>query len=138
MISQNEVYIKVKELGQALRESEQYLAMRAAVDKVNAQPELSMKLEIYSKMDDDIEAEMQKENPNMATVADLSEELEVMGESLKAYGDILDMMEAKEAFSKLVYQVNTMLQFIVTGIKPQQSCPPSGCADCSVCSVELY
>ena len=135
MRGEYDVFTKTKELGEAIKNCEEYHVMKAAEKKVLKNTQLSKMLDRYNEIDTEVEEEMNREEQNMQKIAALTEEMELLGESLKSYGDIVDMLETKESFSKLVYQVNTMLQFIVTGIKPNDSC--TTCNDCITCSMSL-
>lgn len=128
MSCENDVYTKTKELGEALRSSIEFSEMQSAMKRVTKNTMVSGMLDRYIEIDRKIEEETNRENKDMQQVSALSEEMELLGEKLKSYSDVADMLETKEAFSKLVYQVNTMLQFIVNGIKPKDGGP--SCDDC--------
>ena len=136
-MSTDRVFELTKALGQALKDTAQYEAMRQTERGIFLRPEISQQLERYNLLVDLINAEMERDSPDMNSVAAWSSEQETLGEILQGYQEVYDMMQAKEDFSRLIYQINSMLQYIITGEKPLETCPSSGCGDCSACSVEL-
>lgn len=131
------VFELTKALGNALKETDEYNAMREAERHVFERPIISEQLERYNWLVDQIADEMEKASPDMNSVAAWSEEQEILGEKLQKYAEVGIMLQAKEDFSKLIYQMNSMLQYIVTGEVPHESCTGSGCGDCTACSVSL-
>ena len=136
-MSTGRVFELTKALGNALKETDEYQAMRLAERRVYERPEISKQLEKYNALADLVEQEMEKSTPDMNSVAAWSEEQEILGEELQRFSEVGKMLQAKEDFSKIIYQMNSMLQFIVTGEPPAEKCSSLDCSDCSFCDVEL-
>ena len=125
----DEIFQKTRELGQALLESECYQKMKAAEDKAMQNQEAAQLMGSMLEKRGEIQAMMQQENPDPATLKRLSDEMDDIQERLQMMDDIVELTQARGEFNGLINQINQVLQFIVTGRMDDGDC--SG--DCSSC-----
>ena len=124
------IFQKTRELGEALLESEVYQKMKAAEDKALKNAEGARLMGEYLELRGKIQEMLSTENPDPAVLKQRSDEMDSIQEKLNLIDDIVQMTQARNAFSELINQVNQVLQFIVTGQIPGDS----GCSgDCSGC-----
>jgi cell fate (sporulation/competence/biofilm development) regulator YlbF (YheA/YmcA/DUF963 family) len=130
----DQVFLKTRELGQALMESEAYLAMKAAEDTAMQNEEAAGTMSKYIEVRGQLQEIMSQKDPDAGKMAALSEEMESLQTKLRSIDDILNLTAAREAFNALIGQVNQVLQFIVTGNMEEESAScGGGCASCGGC-----
>ena len=132
----NQVFLKTRELGDAIMQSEEYKAMKVAEDRAMANAEAAAAMSQYMEARQNIEALLEKDNPDPEALKKLSAEMDQTQERLSLIDDVQALTEARENFSNLIEQVNQVLKFIITG---QMSEPKSGCGggcsgSCGGCS----
>ena len=120
----NQVFLKTRELGDAIMQSEEYKAMKVAEDRAMANAEAAAAMSQYMEARQNIEALLEKDNPDPEALKKLSAEMDQTQERLSLIDDVQALTEARENFSNLIEQVNQVLKFIITG---QMSEPKSGC-----------
>ena len=127
------VFQKTRELGQALMESEAYLKMKEAEDRAMRNEEAARTMGVFLEKRQELQAQMQSENPDPGALKRLSDEMDEAQERLQMIDDIVALNDARNAFNGLIGQINQVLQFIVTGeMEPPEGCSGS-CATCSGC-----
>ncbi len=128
----NEVFEKARALGAAIVESEEFKTMRSLEDEAMALPEVSEQMTRYLTHKQGVEAELAKETPDHAALADHSEQMKDAQEKLNAMDAVIRMSEARSVFSAMMTQVNQVLQFMVTGETQESGCGGhcEGCAGC--------
>ena len=130
----DQVFLKTRELGQALMESEAYRAMKAAEDTAMQNEEAAGAMSEYIELRGQLQEIMSQKDPDAEKMAALSEEMESLQLKLRSIDDIASLTAAREAFNALIGQVNQVLQFIVTGNMEEESAScGGGCASCSGC-----
>lgn len=128
----NEVFEKARALGQAIVESAEFQNMRAMEDAAMALPEVAEQMTRYLEHKQGVEAELAKEVPDHAALADHSEQMKDAQAKLNTMDAVVRMGEARGVFSAMMNQVNQVLQFMVSGETEEGGC--SGCCDgCSGC-----
>ena len=120
----NQVFLKTRELGDAIMQSEEYKAMKVAEDRAMANAEAAAAMSQYMEARQKIEALLEKDNPDPEALKKLSAEMDQTQERLSLIDDVQALTEARENFSNLIEQVNQVLKFIITG---QMTEPKSGC-----------
>ena len=120
----NQVFLKTRELGDAIMQSEEYKAMKVAEDRAMANSEAATAMSQYMEARQNIEALLEKDNPDPEALKKLSAEMDQTQERLSLIDDVQALTEARENFSNLIEQVNQVLKFIITG---QMTEPKSGC-----------
>ena len=125
------VFLKTRELGQALIESETYKKMKQIEEKALENREAAETMEKYMAKRGEIQEMLSHENPDPAVMKALSDEMDELQDRLQMIDDIVQLNEARNEFSNLIAQVNQVLQFIVTGkIEENASGCAGGCASC--------
>jgi cell fate (sporulation/competence/biofilm development) regulator YlbF (YheA/YmcA/DUF963 family) len=128
----DQVFLKTRELGQALVESEIYLAMKGAEDAAMRNQEAAETMGKYLEIRGQLQEMMSQSDPDSVKMKSLSDEMDAVQVKLKSIDDVVKLTEAREAFNNLIGQVNQVLQFIVTGkMDDGESSSCSGsCASC--------
>lgn len=126
----NEVFEKTRELGEALKLSDEYRRMKAAEDKAMANAEAAEMMAEYLEKRGQIQDMMELENPDPGALKRLSDEMDDIQQRLQLIDDIAELTSARSDFNGLIGQINQVLQFIVTGHMEEAGCE----GDCSVCS----
>ena len=125
----NEVFEKARALGQAIVESAEFQNMRAMEDAAMALPEVAEQMTRYLEHKQGVEAELAKEVPDHAALADHSEQMKDAQAKLNAMDAVVRM---GGGFSARITQVHQVLQVMVAGETEEGGC--SGCCDgCSGC-----
>ena len=122
-----------RQLGAAIRQEESYKKFMAAKQKNEEDFELQDKIQAFNLMNMQLEAEMQKEEPDRNRLMDVNKQLteiynEVMAtESMTAYN------AAFKEYNELIQKVMGILQMCQNGEDPE-TCEPSNCSgDCGSC-----
>ncbi len=137
----NPVFQKTRELGEALMQSEEYLAMKALEDRAMGNKEAADTMGQYIEKKQQLEAMLMSEDPDAEQLRGLSAEMDTLQEHLQMIDDIRELTEARSGFSNLIEQVNGVLRFIITGEMDEEEeggCGAGGCAGCSGCGHEHH
>jgi cell fate (sporulation/competence/biofilm development) regulator YlbF (YheA/YmcA/DUF963 family) len=128
----NQVFLKTRELGDAIMQSEEYRAMKEAEERAMKNPDAAGAMGDYMEARQKIEAILEKDNPDPEELKKLSAEMDACQQRLSLIEDVQALTKAREDFSGLIEQVNQVLKFIITG---QMEEPKSGCSGrCGGCS----
>jgi cell fate (sporulation/competence/biofilm development) regulator YlbF (YheA/YmcA/DUF963 family) len=130
----NQVFLKTRELGDAIMQSEEYKAMKEAEDRAMANADAATAMSQYMEARQRIEALLEKDNPEPEALKKLSAEMDETQQRLSLIDDVQALTEARESFSNLIDQVNQVLKFIITGqmTESKSSCGGS-CGSCGGC-----
>ncbi len=122
-----------RKLGAAIQQEESYKKFMAAKQRNEEDLELQDKIQAFNLMNMQLEAEMQKEEPNRDRLVDVNKQLteiynEVMAtESMSAYN------VAFKEYNELIQKIMGILQMCQNGEDPA-TCEPSNCSgDCGSC-----
>ncbi len=127
----DQVFLKTRELGQALVDSEIYSAMKEAEDTAMQNKEAAETMGKYLEIRGQLQEMMSQPDPDSVKMKALSDEMDAVQTKLKSIDDVVKLTEAREAFNQLITQVNQVLQFIVTGkMDEEESSCAGGCASC--------
>ena len=126
----NEVFEKTRELGEALKLSDEYKRMKAAEEKAMGNAQAAEMMALYLEKRGQIQEMMEQENPDPGALKRLSDEMDEVQEKLHMIDDIVEMTAARSDFNGLINQINQVLQFIVTGRMEEEGCA----GDCSSCA----
>ncbi|MBQ8971896.1 MAG: YlbF family regulator [Clostridia bacterium] len=124
------VFLKTRELGEALLESDTYKRMKAAEDKAMGNETAAQLMNDLLQHRGEIQRQMQLTNPDPIVLKRLSDEVDDIQERLSMMDDITELTQARGDFNNLINQVNQVLQFIVTGRMEEEDCG----GDCSACA----
>ena len=127
----DQVFLKTRELGQALVESEIYKTMKEAEDKAMKNTMAADIMARYMELRGTLQEMLSQPEPDSVKMKELSDEMDKAHEQLQNIEDIVALTKAREDFNNLIGQVNQVLQFIVTGKldEPEGGCTGS-CASC--------
>lgn len=127
----DQVFLKTRELGQALLESDVYKTMKEAEDKAMQNAEAAQTMSRYLEIRSQLQEMLSQKEPDSVKMKELSDEMDQVQERLQQIDDIMNLTQAREAFNNLIGQVNQVLQFVVTGKLDE---PEGGCTgSCSTC-----
>lgn len=124
------VFLKTRELGEALLESEAYRKMKECEDKAMRNQEAAQLMGEMLERRASIQEMMQQTNPDPGALKRLSDEMDDIQTRLQMMDDIVALTQARGEFNGLINQVNQVLQFIVTGKMDSDDCA----SDCSACA----
>lgn len=124
------VFLKTRELGEALLESEAYRKMKECEDKAMRNQEAAQLMGEMLERRASIQEMMQQTNPDPGALKRLSDEMDDIQARLQMMDDIVALTQARGEFNDLINQVNQVLQFIVTGKMDSDDCA----GDCSTCA----
>lgn len=128
----NTVFVKTRELGEALLESDEYKTMKDAEDKAMQNRQAAQTMGEYLEKKRQVEAMLVGEQPDTLSLKRLSDEMDQLQEKLQNIDDIVALTKARQGFSALIDQVNQVLRFIVTGEMGEEE--EGGCSgSCSSC-----
>lgn len=130
----NEVFLKTRELGEAILRSDVYQTMRALEESAMHNEEAALTMAEYMEKKQLIESLLLQENPDLDQLKVLSDDLDALKEKLTLIGDVQALTEARDEFSNLIEEVNKVLRFIVTGDMGASDDECSGgCDSCKGC-----
>lgn len=127
----NEVFLKTRELGEAILKSEEYARVKEAEDRAMKNTEAAETMGKYLEAKGEMDRMMAMGEKDWARVKILSDEMSSYQERMNLIDDIRDLNNAREGFANLINQVNSVLRFIVTG---EMDAPEGGCSgSCETC-----
>lgn len=138
----SEVFVKTRELAEAIMRSEEYLNMKTAEDVAIQNEEAAAIMAQYMERQQALEATMMKNDPDPEEMKRLSDEMEALQNQLQATPDIANLTAARNGFTNLINQVNQVLRFTITGEMGDEAdeCEGAGesgctgsCATCRGC-----
>lgn len=129
----NEVFMKTRELGEAIMKSEEYITMKACEDAAAANEVAAKTMGLYLEKRGALEELMQSESPDPQAMSELSSEMDALQEALQGIDDIARLTEARADFNHLIAQVNQVLRFIITGEMGEEESEEGCTGSCSSC-----
>ena len=131
----NQVFLKTRELGDAIMQSEEYKAMKEAENRAMANADAAAAMGQYMESRQKIEALLEQDNPDPEKLKKLSAEMDETQQRLQLIDDVQSLTDARENFSNLIEQVNQVLKFIITGQmeEPKASGCGGSCGSCGGC-----
>ena len=127
----NEVFLKTRELGEAIMRSEEYQNVKKAEEKALKNAEAAEAMGGYLECRQQVQALLEKGDKDWAKIKRLSDEMDAFQTRMNMVEDIVELNQSREEFNKLINQVNSVLRFIVTG---EMQSEDGGCTgSCSTC-----
>lgn len=126
-----EIFEKARELGQAIIESEEFKALKAAEQAQENDEEALALLKEYSDVRSKLAEEIRKGDVSEERTAEIREELEEAYERMTTNDIITAYINAQRTFQAVIDQMNSILSFHITGQMPG-GCSGS-CSSCSGC-----
>ena len=129
----SEVFMKTRELAEAIMRSEEYISMKAAEDVALQNEEAAGIMAQYMERQQELEAVMMKGDPDVENMNRISGEMEALQKKLQETPDIANLTLARNAFTNLINQVNQVLRFTITGEMGDEAdeCESAGSSGCS-------
>ena len=130
----NEVFLKTRELGEAILKSEEFKNVKDAEERAMKNTEAAETMGKYLEAKGEMDKMMAMGEKDWARVKQLSDEMSVLQERMNMIDDIKALNDAREGFANLINQVNSVLRFIVTGEMDEGEGGCSGsCETCGGC-----
>lgn len=127
----NEVFLKTRELGDAILKSEEFKNVKDAEERAMKNAEAAETMGKYLEAKGEMDKMMAMGEKDWARVKQLSDEMSALQERMNMIDDIKNLNEARDNFANLINQVNSVLRFIVTGEMDDEE---SGCTgSCETC-----
>ncbi|MEG0766986.1 MAG: YlbF family regulator, partial [Clostridia bacterium] len=114
-ITMKEVFEKTQALGEALLQSEEYQVMRKAEDAVREDMEASTAIGEFAAHKHAMETLLSQDSPDATAVALHTESMQKLQTQLNGMEKVIEMNQARKAFSQMLSQVNQVLRFIIAG-----------------------
>ncbi len=129
----SEVFVKTRELAEAIMRSEEYLNMKSAEDIALQNEEAAGIMAQYMERQQELEAVMMKGDPDVESMNRISGEMEALQKKLQETPDIANLTLARNAFTNLINQVNQVLRFTITGEMGEEAddCESAGTSGCT-------
>lgn len=129
----SEVFVKTRELAEAIMRSEEYLNMKSAEDVALQNEEAAGIMAQYMEKQQELEAVMMKGDPDVESMNRISGEMEALQKKLQETPDIANLTLARNAFTNLINQVNQVLRFTITGEMGDEAddCESAGTSGCT-------
>ncbi len=127
----SEILTKARELGQAIVDSEEYKALKAAEEKQEKDEEAMALLVEYNNVRKALAEEINGGEVSDERMAAIRAELEESYEKVMSHPAISEYYEAQRRFESIVGQMNSILTYFMTGeISGGCSGNCSGCSSC--------
>ena len=131
----NEVFKKTRELAEALLESDEYKAVKAAEDKAFGNKEAADTVGRYLEAKKRMEEIMSENSKDWGEVQRLTDEIDKCTREMAQIEDLVNLHAARDRFSGLI---NDMLQLIITGeISDEDGECTGSCSSCKGCSAKV-
>ena len=127
----SEILTKARELGQAIVESEEFKALKAAEEKQETNEEAINLLIEYNNVRKALAEEINKSEVSDERMAEIRAELEKSYEKVMSNTVIGEYYDAQKKFDAIVGQMNSILTYYITG-ETNSGCS-GNCSGCSSC-----
>lgn len=126
------IYDKAVELGKLLAESDTFIALQAAEEAGEKDPELSQCVGTYLEKRQQLEDETMKDEKDFDLIAALSREIDEESQRMKTIPAYEKLQQARHEYNLLMSGINDVLS---ATLYPDNICSCSGnCATCGGCS----
>lgn len=127
----NEVFLKTRELGEAILKSEEFALVKKAEEKALQNAEAAETMGKYLEAKGEMDKIIANGEKDWAKVKVLSDTMNSLQERMNLIDDIKALNDARENLANLINQVNSVLRFIVTG---EMDTADGGCSgSCETC-----
>lgn len=127
----SEILTKARELGQAIVDSEEYKALKAAEEAQEKDEEAIALLVEYNNVRKALAEEINGGEVSDERMAEIRTKLEECYEKVMSHSTISEYYEAQKKFEAIVGQMNSILTYFMTGeISGGCSGNCSGCSSC--------
>ncbi len=134
----NEVFLRTRLLGEALLESDEFKAVKQAEQKAMANQEAAQTVGRFIELRNEMDEIMRADSKDWVRVQKLTEEIDECKRAMDENEDLVELDRARNTFSELINQINSVLHFIVTGEMETEDSSCSGdCTACGGCSAKV-
>ena len=129
----NKVIELAKDLGEALSGSDEFLRYKAAEEAYHADAEALRLTEEYGKKSEELAKEMSKDDVKPSEMIKIRQQMTAEYGALCLNPVIKEFLESKQEAEKLLGEVNSIIQFYVTGEEQHQVGCSVNCSSCGGC-----
>ena len=120
-------------LGEAIVASEEYKNMQVTESAAMSDPAVAQAMARYMELKNQLGEVMCRPDADAETISTLGREMDEIQQKLNAMQVVDAMTTARQQFSELMNQVNSVLEFIITGELQQGGGCSGNCSGCSGC-----
>ena len=120
-------------LGEAIVASEEYKNMQITESAAMSDPAVADAMARYMEVKNTLGEVMCQPDADANLIAQYGQKLDEIQQTLNAMPAVDAMTTARHHFSEMMNQVNSVLEFIITGELPQQGGCSGNCSGCSGC-----
>ena len=120
-------------LGEAIVASEEYKNMQITESATMSDPAVADAMARYMEVKNTLGEVMCQADADADLIAQYGQELDEIQKTLNAMPAVDAMTTARQNFSEMMNQVNSVLEYIITGELPQQGGCSGNCSGCSGC-----
>lgn len=120
-------------LGEAIVASEEYKNMQITEQAAMSDPEVAASMARYMEVKNALGEAMSQPDCDAETLSKYGKELDEIQQKLNAMPVVDAMTSARQEFSAIMNQVNSVLEYIITGELQQGGGCSGNCSGCSGC-----
>lgn len=120
-------------LGEAIVASDEYKNMQIAESAAMSDPAVADAMARYMEIKNTLGEVMCQPDADADLISKYGQEMDEIQQKLTAMPAVDAMTGARQKFSEMMNQVNSVLEYIITGELPQQGGCSGNCSGCSGC-----
>lgn len=120
-------------LGEAIVASDEYKNMQIAESTAMSDPAVADAMARYLELKNTLGEVMCQPDADADLISKYGQEMDEIQQKLTAMPAVDAMTGARQKFSEMMNQVNSILEYIITGELPQQGGCSGNCSGCSGC-----
>ena len=120
-------------LGEAIVASDEYKNMQVTESAAMSDPAVADLMARYMEVKNTLGEVMCQPDADANLISQYGQEMDEIQQQLTAMPAVDAMTTARQKFSEMMNQVNSVLEFIITGELPQQGGCSGNCSGCSGC-----
>ncbi len=120
-------------LGEAIVASEEYKNMQVTESAAMSDPAVADLMARYMEVKNTLGEVMCQPDADANLISQYGQEMDEIQQQLTAMPAVDAMTTARQKFSEMMNQVNSVLEYIITGELPQQGGCSGNCSGCSGC-----
>ncbi len=120
-------------LGEAIVASEEYKNVQRTEHEAMSDPAVAEAMGRYMELKNKLGEIMCRPDADAETISAYGKEMDEIQQKLNAMPAVDAMTAARQQFSEMMNQVNSVLEYIITGELPQSGGCSGNCSGCSGC-----
>ena len=120
-------------LGEAIIASDEYKNMQVTESAAMSDPAVADLMARYMEVKNTLGEVMCQPDADANLISQYGQEMDEIQQQLTAMPAVDAMTTARQKFSEMMNQVNSVLEYIITGELPQQGGCSGNCSGCSGC-----